>query len=301
MKDRDVFSGCHPAVAFLYFGLVLVFTMFLLNPVCLGISLASAAVYSLFLEGGKAMGKRLFYLVPMAVLAVAVNAGFNHEGATVLAYFPSGNVLTLESLLYGLAAAGLLFAVILWFSCYNAVMTSDKFLYLFGRCIPSLSLVLSMTLRFVPRFQAQLHEIRQAQKCVGRDVSGRGFFRRGKNAVEVLSVLVTWALENAMETADSMKSRGCGLPGRTAFSLYRFDSRDKAVLAWLLSGGFFVFCGWMSGGFAWQYYPSLKGGPVTLLTCCFYFAYLALCLTPVCFHAYEKQTWRKRAENQERK
>jgi energy-coupling factor transport system permease protein len=46
----------------------------------------------------------------------------------------------------------MLAAVISWFSCYNAVMTSDKFVYLFGRVIPALSLILSMTLRFVPKF-----------------------------------------------------------------------------------------------------------------------------------------------------
>ena len=53
-------------------------------------------------------------------------------------------------MLYGLASAALLSATLLWFTCYNTVMTSDKFIYLFGRVIPALSLVLSMTMRFVP-------------------------------------------------------------------------------------------------------------------------------------------------------
>ena len=35
--------------------------------------------------------------------------------------------------------------------------------------------------------------------------------------ITILSIMVTWCLENAIETADSMKSRGCGLPGRSAF------------------------------------------------------------------------------------
>ena len=87
----------------------------------------------------------------------------------ILAYLPSGNPLTLESMLYGLASAALLSATLLWFTCYNAVMTSDKFIYLFGRVIPALSLVLSMTMRFVPRFRTQLHTVAQAQKYMGRD------------------------------------------------------------------------------------------------------------------------------------
>ena len=50
-------------------------------------------------------------------------------------------------------------------------MTTDKFVYLFGRIIPALSLVLSMALRFVPRFLNQLGVIRNGQKAMGRDVS----------------------------------------------------------------------------------------------------------------------------------
>ena len=34
-------------------------------------------------------------------------------------------------------------------------MTSDKLVWLFGRITPHLSLLLAMTLRFVPRFAAQ--------------------------------------------------------------------------------------------------------------------------------------------------
>ena len=89
-------------------------------------------------------------------------------------------------------------------------MTSDKFVYLFGRVIPALSLVLSMTLRFVPKFKAQVKIVSSAQRCVGRDVSNGGVLQRARNGLTILSILVTWALENAIETADSMRSRGYG-------------------------------------------------------------------------------------------
>ena len=137
----------------------------------------------------------------------------------------------------------MLCAVIEWFSCYTAVMTSDKFVYLFGRIIPALSLVLSMTLRFVPKFKAQIHTVSEAQRCVGRDVSDGSVLQRLRHGITILSIMVTWCLENAIETADSMKSRGYGLPGRSAFSIYRFDSRDQSALSWLLYCGFFLCCG----------------------------------------------------------
>lgn len=109
----------------------------------------------------------------------------------------------------------------------------------------------------------------------------------------ILSILITWALENAIETADSMKSRGYGLPGRTAFSIYRLDSRDKAALLWLGFCGFFIVSGWMAGGFYWRYYPTIKGAPVTSLTAMMHLCYLALCLTPVILDRREEQTWER--------
>ena len=290
--NRDTFSSYHPIINFLYFALVLVFTMFFMHPVSLIISLACALAYAVYLNGRKAVKFSLMYLLPMMLMAAIVNPAFNHEGATILTYLPSGNPLTLESILYGLASAVMLASVITWFSCYNAVMTSDKFVYLFGRVIPALSLVLSMTLRFVPKFKAQLNVVSEAQRCVGRDTSTGTTLQRMKNAITILSIMVTWALENAIETADSMKSRGYGLPGRTAFSIYRFDDRDKTAFIWLCFCGFYIISGWMAGGLSWQYYPIIKGALTGIFSISFQLVYLALCLTPVILNGMEDRKWK---------
>ncbi len=295
MEHRDAFSGYHPAVALLYFAAVLILSMFLLHPLCLGISFCSALLYSGSLNGWSSVKKQLSFLLPMSLLMVVINAAFSHAGTTILVYLPSGNALTLESILYGVGAAAMLSTVVLWFSCFHRVMTSDKLMYLFGKGVPALSLTLSMTLRFIPRLQGQLHRISDAQRCIGRGVSDGTLRQRAKNAIAMLSILITWALENAMETADSMKSRGYGLPGRTAFSIYRFDSRDKSALLWLLLSGLSVLSGWASGSFSWRYYPSIKGSPFTVKTFCFLLFYLALCLTPVAMEAYEAMLWKRRA------
>lgn len=289
---RDTFSSYHPIINFIYFGMVLVFTMFLMHPVSLLISLSCALMYAIYLNGRKAVGFSLRIMLPMMLIAAIINPAFNHKGVTILAYLPSGNPLTLESILYGLAAAAMLASVITWFSCYNTVMTSDKFVYLFGRIIPALSLVLSMTLRFVPKFKAQLRVVSEAQRCIGRDVSQGSLPRRMKNAIAVLSIMVTWSLENAIETADSMKSRGYGLPGRTAFSIYRFDARDKTALLWLCFCGLYIVAGWLAGGLRWQYSPVLEGEILGIFPISFQAAYLALCLTPVILDRMEDRKWK---------
>lgn len=290
MQNKDAFSGYHPLVNFLFFALVLGATMVFMHPVSLCISLAGALVYSIYLKGWRRGS--LPVLLPMMLMAAILNPAFNHEGMTILTYLPSGNPLTLESIAYGIAAGGMLAAVILWFSCYTEVMTSDKFVYLFGRVIPALSLLLSMTLRFVPRFKAQLHVVQEAQKCVGRDISNGSILSRMKHMVTIFSIMVTWALENAIETADSMKSRGYGLPGRTAFSIYRFEERDKIALLWLLFCGCYIGCGAFFGGLKWRYFPTIQGVALTPWTVSLHLVYLALCYTPVVLDRREDWKWK---------
>ena len=277
---RDPFTDCHPAVNFLYFALVLAFSMCLTHPAALLISLAGACCYLTRLLGASELGRSARWLVPMALLAAVVNPAFVHQGVTILTYLPSGNPLTLESILFGLASALLLAAVVLWFRCFGEVMTSDKFIYLFGRIIPALSLVLSMTLRFVPRFRRQFRTVAQAQRFMGRDTENGSLLRRGRNAMKVFSILVTWSLESAIDTADSMRSRGYGQPGRTAFALYRLDDLDRSLLLWLGFCGLYLLSGVLSGGLYFQYYPLLLGAPAQPLTVSFFAVYLLLCLTP---------------------
>lgn len=293
VKNTDTFSGFHPLVNFLYFALVLAFAMCLMHPACLAISLAGAFAYNLYLNGRRALKFALLFMLPLLLLTAVINPAFNHQGATILAYLPSGNPLTLESIIYGLAAASMLVAVILWFGCYSAVITSDKFVYLFGRIIPALSLVLSMTLRFVPKFKAQLAQVSLAQQCVGRGAGSGSLPKRLKNALTIFSIMITWALENAIETADSMKSRGYGLPGRTAFSIYRFAERDKNAVCWLGFCGVYVLSGWLAGGLYWRYFPTMKGFAVSAFSASFYLVYLALCLTPLAINVWADLSWRR--------
>ncbi len=294
---KDAFSTYHPVVNFLYFALVLLFSMFFLHPACLVISLLCAFLWSVYLGGSRALKFNLLGMLPMMLLMALVNPAFSHEGATILTYLPSGNPLTLESLTYGAAAAAMLVAVICWFSCYNKVMTSDKFVYLFGRVIPALSLILSMVLRFVPKFKAQFKVVSNAQKCVGRDISNGGVFQRTRHAIRILSIMVTWALENAIETADSMKSRGYGLPGRSAFSIYRFDDRDRAALAFVSFAGIFILLMAWKGELFWRYYPTMKGVPVSAWSISAFGVYLALCAMPLILDRWEDRKWKRIASS----
>lgn len=287
----DTLRACHPAVSFTYFALVIACSMFFMHPVCLALSLLGALLYVARLKGRRALRQQAAWLVPTALLAAALNPAFVHQGVTILTYLPSGNPLTLESILYGLAAGCMLASVILWFVCVTEVVTSDKIVYLFGRVIPALSLLLSMTLRFVPRFTRRLRTVAQAQRHMGRDTRNGSILQRVREALRVFSIVVTWSLESGIITADSMRCRGYGLPGRTSFSLYRFDRRDGAVLAWLVFCGVYLLGGGLAGGLRFRYYPMLAAGVISPLTVSFFAVHALLCLTPVLLDAAEARAY----------
>jgi energy-coupling factor transport system permease protein len=263
-----------------------------MHPVCLCISLASGFTYSVMLKGRKAIKTNLIYMLPMLLVMALINPAFNHEGMTIIEYLPSGNPLTLESIIYGVCAATMIVSVICHFSCFNEVMTSDKFIYLFGKIIPSLSLIISMTFRFVPKFASQLKVVANTQRCLGRDVSSGSIIRRAKNGINILSIMTTWSLENAIETADSMKSRGYGIPGRTAFSIFIFDNRDKKALSCILLLGIYIFSGSLMGKISFRFFPSMKMAEVSLFGISVFVAYLILCIYPIIIELREARKWK---------
>ena len=289
---KDHFSDFHPLNNLIYFILVIGFSLALNHPLAQGISLVCACIYAISINGKKNVLFLLKFGLPTVLLTALINPAFNHEGVTILLYFSNGNPLTLESILYGLSAGVMLVTILFWFSSFNRVMTSDKFIYLFGKIIPALSLVLSMSLRFVPKFKSQMETVTEAQRSIGRDVSNGTLWERTKTAILIFSIMITWALENAIETADSMKSRGYGLNGRTAFSIYKFDDRDKYTLVWFGFCFLFLLSGIILSAFEFGYFPYIRYLALDLMTIPFYIVFFALCITPVVINKKEERKWK---------
>lgn len=286
------FAKYHPLINFIYFTAVIVFSMIFVHPICLVTSLLCSVMYSIILNGKKTL-KFIAMLLPLMLISALINPAFNHEGVTVIAYLPSGNPLTLESILYGIVAASMVATVICWFSCFNKIMTSDKFIYLFGRIIPSLSLILSMTFRFVPKFKEQVQEVSNAQKSMGRDTSEGSVFARVKNSIRILSAVITWSLENAIDTSDSMKSRGYGLTGRTAYSNYVFDKRDVTALIYLAVTIIYFLIGALLGKIHYRYFPSMRGTDMSFYSTSIFISYIMICIMPIIIEIWEELKWRK--------
>ena len=288
--NTDSFATYHPLILFLYYLLVIGISMFYLHPVYLGISLAGALANLIYQKRSRALPVFLG-MIPVVLIMAAVNPLFNHQGATMLFYLQDGNPVTLEAILYGIASACMLLAVVLWFSSFHQVMTADKIMYLFGKSVPAFSLLFSMTLRFVPRFMNQIKKVSRSQQCIGRSISNGNLRERLQHGLRIFSITVTWALENSVETADSMKSRGYGLRGRSHYSLFRFDRRDGSLLSGLvlLAGAVLITMG--SGVVSILYYPVFQMNPTGAAAIASYLGFGLICFTPLLLNWKEDIKW----------
>lgn len=285
----QAFSKIHPAVAMAYFLTILLISMFVNNPVINIISLAGALVFSVLIAGEKRSLSDIKFYLPLLLLVAVTNPLFSHNGNTVI--FKVFNIsITLEALVYGVAFGIILISVILWCKNYGLVITTDKFIYIFGKAIPKLSLVIIMILRFVPMFKQQLHNINRTQKAIGL-YSSEKYSNKLRSAFNVFSILIGWSLENAVEVARSMKSRGYGLKGRTNYSIYRFRKKDIVTLFTMIIFVSITFTGISIGYTNFQYYPDLSqinSSAGALIT---YISFTVLSYLPTIIEVEENIRW----------
>ena len=271
--EHHLFSHCHPAVLFLYFGGAIVLAMCTTNPLFVVVSLLCGVGYRLFLKGVRPVLLSGLAFLPVLLLIAAFNAYSGGLGLTVL-FYAGETPITAEALLYGFCMGGMLFSVLQWFSCYQAVAGSDKFLGLFGRFLPTLSMMLSMVFRYIPDTIRMAGEIRTAQTAL-LGAEPPGFRARLRRAARLSSVMVGWSLENALETAGAMQAKGYTAGRRTRYDQERLSHSDAGLL--LVLGGLLLLSGYAVFGpaAAFDFYPLLT--PLTApLWCLPYALYLLI-------------------------
>ncbi len=285
----NAFAAYHPTVLLTYFLSVLVVSMFALHPVLQAAALLGGLVFCALLQSRRRTAADLAFYLPLFLLIAVTNPLFSHNGVTPL-FFLNGNPVTLEALLYGVQIALMLVGVLFWCKCYSKVMTTDKFLYLFGRVIPKLALVLSMALRFLPLFLRRAREVRRAQKTLGL-LAAKSRVDRIRGEMRVFLAVISWSLEHAMALSSAMKARGYGLKGRTQFSLFRFTPGDGVLLGVSLALFGLTLAGMATGATRFAYYPRLTAPPASPLGLLALCAFAVLCALPAILEGKEWLTW----------
>lgn len=268
----------NPISIFCYFFAVIFFTMFSVNPLFSALSFVFSVLLFSLLKGKLEVKRLAFSLLTVAAFTL-INALFSHNGLTVLLYI-NDNPITLESIAAGALGGLLIVSSLYWFSSLNLLFTSDDVIYLFSRISPSFALTLSMTLRFFPLMKSRYKEICDCEGAIAPQKN------KLKSLLNRLSILITWSLENGVDTADSMNARGYfQKPKRSiAFNPYRkIDAFAEILTAVLFITALIFHKGYSA-------FPVISIPETNLISL---FSYITLLLLPIFFIVKEAILWRK--------
>ena len=272
------FSDYNPIVVFIYFLTVAGLAMFIMNPVILGISLFGALIcFRSRTRGKKDRSSGLF--IGLFLLLALLNPLFHHNGATVL-FLINDNPITLEALLYGFTSATMVVSVIYWFRSFSLLMTGDRLLYVFGKVSPKFSLMLSMSVRYIPLFATQARKIKASRKALGLWKEDN-LWDAVKGGIRGFICLAGWSLENGIITVDSMEARGYGSGKRSFYSRYSFSLWDLGMLILILALTSVVIVSKAMGALDFGFYPRIGGELMTGAAAGAYACYTVLVLLPL--------------------
>jgi energy-coupling factor transport system permease protein len=279
------FENSNPIVITLYFLSVIGILMFSQNPILLLLGFLGSFFYTLI----RSRRIPVFYLFLFILLTLA-NPLMSHNGKTVL-FVINDSPITLEALVYGAVSAGILITVLCLFRIFSGIMTRDKLLYVFGSLSPKLALILSMGLRYVPLFRERAKKISESQLALGL-YKEDNILDKIKSDLRVFSILITWALENGITTADSMSARGYGKRRRTYFSLFKFRKSDAILLILTILCSALTLVGMAMGTLDFIFYPTLKFVNLAPLVVAAYSAYGLLSVLPIILETEERLRWK---------
>ncbi|MGJ7919495.1 energy-coupling factor transporter transmembrane component T [Neobacillus sp. LXY-4] len=231
MKKR--FERFHPLVLFSYYVGVLALLMLLFHPIVLVVGLVIIVIFHFIQDRCRSLRRWFFLMVSTGVIIIILNPLFNQNGSHVL-FNIFKRQFTLEATMFGVTTALSIMGVIAIFVSYNEVMTPNKIFYLFSKLLPQFAVLLMLTLRFIPLMKRRLEEISAVQTSKGLSVRSGSWNSRVKSGLLYVQVLLTYSLEEAIQTADSMKARGYGLGTRSTYDYFRFKKADLTAIIYLV-------------------------------------------------------------------
>jgi energy-coupling factor transport system permease protein len=283
------FDEYNPIVTLVYFLSLSTVVAFSRDPILLLIAFLGSFTYFTLRNRGKSVKTHLFFFTVFAILAL-VNPLVSHRGATVL-LLVNGLPITLEACVFGVVGAGSVLTVLYLFRSFSEIMTRDRLLYAFGRMTPKTALVFSMTLRYMPLLRERAQKISESQRAIGL-YKEENIIDRIKNNLRVFSILVTWALENGITTADSMAARGYGSKKWSYYSDIRFRKGDLFMLVLISACLSIVLVAIILGAHGISFYPRITHAPVGGLSIVSYIAYTVLSAIPIVVEIKEILKWK---------
>lgn len=292
MPDR-AFNRFHPYAVLSYILSVAVISMILRNPIALSIGFALAIASYISFRGLDAW-KVVAGVIAFPLISACVNGFFNPLGETVMFTYIGSRPYTFESFAFGFVI-GIVFAiVVLWIGVANRTLTSDRYAYIFSRFMPATTLTLTIALRFEAVYERRLRAAMSARSAIGKGIASHDIAGSFRNTLSMLSILVTWAMEKAIVTADSMRSFGYGVVecGRTSYLKIKFHIRDTLLVAATVVFDICSITAIASGAMDADFIPSIAFAGVTPLFLVGTIAYAGMSAMPFAINVAGEASWR---------
>ncbi|MRG85768.1 energy-coupling factor transporter transmembrane component T [Salinibacillus xinjiangensis] len=240
------FKSFHPIVLLVYYIFLIAGLMLYQHPVFLFVAGCFVTLINLLLDGGKQIKKWGLMIFIMCIFSIILTPLFNQRGNQILFYVFNNQVM-LEGIIQGVMIAFTLFGIIAIFITFNMVITPEKFLFLFSKWFPQWALLIMLSMRFVPLLRRRLKEIQEVQQLKGVSVKNGNIKQRAKNGMLIIQILLTWSLEESIQTGDSMTARGYGFGKRSKYQPFYMRKRDLVALGYIVCTGLTVLFGWWLG------------------------------------------------------
>ncbi|WP_102347528.1 energy-coupling factor transporter transmembrane component T [Bacillus sp. Marseille-P3661] len=290
MKYYDGFNALHPFVGLIYYVGVFVLSMIFLHPYFLLSALTAVILLNIFHDRARKLQKGLFFFLFLSFVILVINPLFSHRGATILFYFLD-QPITLESIMYGLMMMLSILVLLIAFISFNFIISEDKFIFLFSSFAPRTALLIMMSFRFVPLLKRRLTEISLIQETRGISVRTGNLKQRANAGMNILHILLAWSLEEALQTADSMKARGYGVGKRSSFFTYRFHRRDIIYLTWFVFLSVTLVSAGVLGFGTLEIYPQLESLKLSRSEQYIFGVFLVFIFTPHLIEGRERLRW----------
>ncbi len=283
-------SKAHPLTALIAIVGPMLITLFVSEPVVTVASLLGALLFCYSSPSTRLSLRECLFFAAMLILLTVSNPLFSDSGETLLLSF-RGLTVTAEALLYGANTAAAMVAVILWCRALTEALSSDRFVFLFGRLLPHSALVLTHALRLLPLFGRRAEELRDIASTSGRPAA-RGALGRLQSASRSFIALIGLSLEDSLTSAASMRARGYGSGRSTRYSAFKFGRSDLLLTVPSLMLFVTVLTGCALGLLNFEFYPTFSfpelGSPRLLCLS----AFSLLSLLPFIFEIKEVLKWR---------
>jgi energy-coupling factor transport system permease protein len=289
MNNR--FSQFHPLVTFIYYVGALSLVMLLLHPIYLLLALVVIFAINFNQDRGRGLRRWFLFMITSGLLILLLNPIFNQRGRHIL-FELFGRPFTLEAVTYAGMTALSIIAVIALFVSYNEVMTPNKLLYLFSRFLPQFAILLMLTLRFIPLMRRRLEEISAIQMSKGITVLQGKWRDRIKAGLLYVQVLLTYSLEEAIQTADSMMARGYGQGKRSTYEHFRLSNTDWIALSYLVIVFISIIYSRFSGLGLLTIYPNMESMKLEYLDTILLTIYLLYLAFPLFVEIGGRLRWR---------